>query len=121
MVMNKKHGSIDEYLLTISPESKLILQNIRQLIKAAIPSATEAISYQLPAFKLKRTFIYFAAFQSHIGIYPPVRSDPELTEALKTYAGPKGNFKFPLNQPIPYPLIERVAVALAMQYAHVEH
>jgi uncharacterized protein YdhG (YjbR/CyaY superfamily) len=84
--------------LSIAPETKLILENIRRLIKNAIPEATETISYQIPAFKLKRTFFYFAAFQGHIGIYPPVQSDPELIETVKTYTGPNGNLKFPLSQ-----------------------
>jgi uncharacterized protein YdhG (YjbR/CyaY superfamily) len=52
--------------------------------------------------------VHFAAFKNHIGLYPPVRSDKELGEALAPYAGEKGNLRFPLDQPIPYGLIERI-------------
>ena len=37
-------------------------------------------------------------------------------QELSPYAGPKGNLKFPLDQPLPYALIERVAAALARHY-----
>jgi uncharacterized protein YdhG (YjbR/CyaY superfamily) len=68
------------------------------------------------AFKLSRTFIYFAAFKKHIGIYPPVTGDKTLSDELLPYAGDKGNLKFPLDKPMPYELIGRVVVALAKQY-----
>jgi uncharacterized protein YdhG (YjbR/CyaY superfamily) len=41
-------------------------------------------------------------------MYPPVRGDAALEKALAPYAGPKGNLKFPLDQPIPYALIRRI-------------
>ncbi len=116
MAERPKFVNIDDYLASVSPESKRILEEIRKLVRAKVPSATETISYQLPAFKLRRTFIYFAAFKKHIGIYPPVKIDKTLTKALLPYAGEKGNLKFPLDQPIPYDLIGRVAIALAKQY-----
>jgi uncharacterized protein YdhG (YjbR/CyaY superfamily) len=116
MAERPKFANIDDYLASVSPESKLILGEIRKLIRGKVPKATETISYQLPAFKLSRTFIYFAAFKKHIGIYPPVKGDKNLTDALLPYAGEKGNLKFPLDQPTPYELIGRVVVALAKQY-----
>jgi uncharacterized protein YdhG (YjbR/CyaY superfamily) len=116
MTEHSKFANIDDYLGSVSPQSKLILEEIRKLIQVKVPNATETISYQLPAFKLRRTFIYFAAFKKHIGIYPPVKGDETLMDALQPYANEKGNLKFPLDQPMPYELIGRVAVALAKQY-----
>jgi uncharacterized protein YdhG (YjbR/CyaY superfamily) len=116
MAERPKFASIDDYLASVSPESKIVLSEIRQLIREKVPNATEAISYQVPAFKLSRTFIYFAAFKKHIGIYPPVTGDKTLSDELLPYAGDKGNLKFPLDQPMPYELIGRVVVALAKQY-----
>jgi uncharacterized protein YdhG (YjbR/CyaY superfamily) len=115
MAERPKFATIDDYLASVSPESKLILEEIRKLIRAEVPNAKETISYQLPAFKLSRTFIYFAAFKKHIGIYPPVKGDKILMDALLPYAGEKGNLKFPLDQPMPYELIGRVVIALAKQ------
>ena len=116
MTDQAKLTSIDAYLLSVTPEARAILANIRELIQHNVPDAQETISYQMPAFKRKRTFIYFAAFQKHIGIYPPVKHDEALLKELLPFRNDKGNLKFPLNQPIPYELIGRVATALAQNY-----
>ena len=117
MSQQKKFASIDEYLATVSPEVRPILEEIRKIVKRVVPAAEETISYQMPAFKLDYTFIYFAAFKKHVGIYPPVKGDTDLDAALLPYRGEKGNLKFPLDQPMPYQLIGRVAEALAAQYS----
>jgi len=52
--------------------------------------------------------VYFAAFKRHIGLFPPVAGDARLARAIAPYAGEKGNLRFPLDQPIPYRLIERI-------------
>jgi uncharacterized protein YdhG (YjbR/CyaY superfamily) len=86
-----------------------ILKKIRATIRKAAPDAEETISYRMPAFKQKKkVLIYFAAFKNHIGIYPPVKGDAKLMKAVAPYAGPKGNLKFPLDEPVPYELIERI-------------
>jgi uncharacterized protein YdhG (YjbR/CyaY superfamily) len=38
-----------------------------------------------------------------------VSGDKALERAVARYAGPKGNLQFPLDEPIPYALIERIA------------
>ena len=111
-----KLTSIDAYLLSVTPEARAILANIRELIQHNVPDAQETISYQMPAFKRKRTFIYFAAFQQHIGIYPPVKHDEALLKELLPVRNVKVNLNVPLNQPIPYELFGRVATALAQNY-----
>jgi uncharacterized protein YdhG (YjbR/CyaY superfamily) len=69
----------------------------------------------MPAFMLNGGLIYFAAFKHHIGVYPPVRGDAPLVKAVSPYAGEKGNLRFPLDEPIPYPLIERIVKRRAKQ------
>jgi len=98
--------SIDEYIALFSPEVQTVLKRIRSTIRNAAPEAQETISYQIPAFTLNGTLVYFAAFKSHIGFYPPVRGDAKLQKAVAPYAGEKGNLRFPLDQTIPYGLIE---------------
>jgi uncharacterized protein YdhG (YjbR/CyaY superfamily) len=106
---NAMPKTIDEYISAFSPEVQAILERIRQVVRSAAPDAQEAISYQIPAFKLNGVLVYFAAFKKHIGFYPPVRGDARLEKAVSPYAGEKGNLRFPLDQPIPYALIERIA------------
>jgi uncharacterized protein YdhG (YjbR/CyaY superfamily) len=100
--------SIDEYIARFSPEVQAILERIRITIRNAAKGAEETISYQIPAFRLNGILVYFAAFKNHIGLYPPVKGDRRLEKAISIYAGEKGNLKFPLDQPIPYELIERI-------------
>jgi uncharacterized protein YdhG (YjbR/CyaY superfamily) len=100
--------SIDEYIASFSPEVQAILGRIRLTIRNAAPDARETISYKIPAFTLNGVLVYFAAFKKHIGLYPPVSGDARLEKAISTYAGEKGNLRFPLDQPIPYGLIERI-------------
>ncbi|HEY0767570.1 MAG TPA: DUF1801 domain-containing protein [Steroidobacteraceae bacterium] len=100
--------NIDAYIAAFSPEVQAILERIRLTIGNAAPDAQEAISYHIPTFTLSGALVYFAAFKKHIGFYPPVRGDASLEKALSPYAGEKGNLRFPLDQPIPYGLIERI-------------
>jgi uncharacterized protein YdhG (YjbR/CyaY superfamily) len=100
--------NIEEYIAALPATVRPILREVRRVIRAAAPEAEEVISYRMPAFKQRGILVYFAAFKSHIGLFPPVRGDAKLTKALAPYAGPKGNLKFPLDRPIPYALIRRV-------------
>lgn len=107
--------TIDEYLLGFPPEIQEILQNIRRIVQEAAPDAQETISYRMPAFKLNGPLVYFAAFKKHIGLYPPVHGDDALEAEIAPYAGPKGNLQFPLDQPIPYDLIQRITTVRVAQ------
>ena len=81
---------------------------MRTTIRRAAPEAKETISYQMPAFRQHGILVYFAAWKAHIGLYPPVSGDKALQKAVARYSGPKGNLQFPLDEPIPYDLIERI-------------
>jgi uncharacterized protein YdhG (YjbR/CyaY superfamily) len=100
--------TIDEYIAASAPTVRAILREIRRVVRAAAPGAGELISYRMPAFRQCGILVYFAAFKSHIGLFPPVRGDAKLAKALAPYAGPKGNLKFPLDEPMPYALIRRI-------------
>jgi uncharacterized protein YdhG (YjbR/CyaY superfamily) len=105
---------IDDYIAAFSPPAREILERIRRVVRKAAPEAKEKISYRMPAFEQGGILIYFAAFQHHIGVYPPVSGDLSLTQALAPYTGEKGNLRFPYAAPMPYELIERI-VALRLK------
>jgi uncharacterized protein YdhG (YjbR/CyaY superfamily) len=113
-----KFQSHEQYIDAAATEARAALTRIQTVVESAVPDATRCISYNMPAFKIDRTFFYFAAFKKHIGVYPPVTDDKALIEELQPYCNEKGNLAFPLNQPIPYELIGRVARALSNQYAN---
>jgi len=108
--------SHDEYFATQQPDLRERLEQIQKEVERQVPEAIRNISYNLPAYKKKRTFFYFAAFKKHIGIYPPVTEDLELIKETAALRGPKGNLSFPHNTALPLPLIGRIAKALAVQY-----
>lgn len=110
----EKFTSMDHYILASSKEVQPILEKIRAEIKSRIPAAVETISYNIPAFKDNKPFVYFAGFKKHIGVYPPLR-DKLLQKKLKTFMNEKGNLAFQLNQEIPIQLIGDIAVALWKQ------
>jgi uncharacterized protein YdhG (YjbR/CyaY superfamily) len=100
--------NIDDYIAAAPAEVRPIIEKIRQTIAAVAPDAEEVISYRMPAFRRNAILVYFAAFKHHIGFYPPVSGDAKLEKDLARYAGPKGNLKFPVDEPIPYALIKRI-------------
>ncbi len=99
---------VSGYIAQFPAEVQDVLEKVRATIRKAAPEAIETISYRMPAFKLHGILVYFAAWKHHIGLYPPVSGDEALEQAAAKYAGPKGNLQFPLDQPIPYRLIERI-------------
>ena len=109
--------SVAEYVADLPLPAASAIAKVRGLVKKNVPGCREIISYGIPAFAFERTFMYCAGFKAHIGIYPPVRGDAELIRRLKPYANAKGNLRFPLSTAIPYPLVARVAKALAKSYA----
>ena len=106
-IPKKQFKTIDEYIETFPKDIQSILKGVRQTIKEAAPEAEEAISYQIPTFKLKGKYlVYFAAFKKHIGLYPP--SPKAFRKEVSPYEGPKGNLKFPIDKPIPLDLVKRI-------------
>jgi uncharacterized protein YdhG (YjbR/CyaY superfamily) len=108
--------SHDDYFATQSPALRSRLEQVQKAVESQVPQAERTISYNMPAYKLGRTFFYFAAFKNHIGIYPPVTQDPALIKSTSAYRGPKGNLSFPHGQELPLQLIAWVAKALAAEY-----
>ena len=113
-----KYTNLEEYLAAMPDEVRAVLLEIRRRALRAVPGAGERISYDMPAMTHGgRVFMNFAGWKKHVSIYPvPDTADDEaLASALVPYAGAKGTLKFPLSEPVPYDLVERVAQTLATQ------
>jgi uncharacterized protein YdhG (YjbR/CyaY superfamily) len=108
--------TIEDYISTFPPAVQDILTEVRQRIHRAVPGAGETISYRIPTITLAgRHLIYFAAWTHHLSVYPVPAADDQLAAELAAYRAAKGTLRFPLDRPIPYQLIERVAAGLATQ------
>lgn len=110
-------ADFEAYCSRFGAEVQAVLRTLRETIRKAAPEAQEVISYQMPAFRQHGILVYFAAWKEHIGLYPPVTGDKDLETAAARYAGPKGNLQFPLNEPLPLSLIERIVRWRARQDA----
>ncbi len=103
--------TIDEYIKTFPKDVQGILEKMRQTIKTAAPEATEAISYQMPTFKLNgKNLVHFAAFKNHIGFYPIPSGIEAFRKELSPYKQGKGSVQFPINRPIPHGLVKKIAI-----------
>jgi uncharacterized protein YdhG (YjbR/CyaY superfamily) len=101
--------SIDEYITAFPQEVQSTLKKIRAAIRKAAPGVEETISYQIPAFRLdKRYVVYMAAFKSHIGLYPLPAGDAAFKKATAPYRSGKASLRLPLDQPIPFDIVERM-------------
>jgi uncharacterized protein YdhG (YjbR/CyaY superfamily) len=116
MAARPKFTQVDDWIAAAPEAHRALLETVRSLARAAVPEATECISYQMPALRLRKVFFFYATFKNHLGIYPPVRGDADLEAELAPYRGPKGNLQFPHNRPIPLPLLRRVVLAQAAEH-----
>ena len=109
MATRSTAGTIDEYIARFPAETQKVLAELRALIKAAAPNATETISYAIPTFDLNgRHLVHFAGYARHIGFYPIPSGMEAFKEELKPYKQGRGSAQFPLGQPLPTDLIRRI-------------
>ncbi|HET9913707.1 MAG TPA: DUF1801 domain-containing protein [Anaerolineales bacterium] len=102
------YNTIDGYIDTFPEDVKRILNQLRQTIHEAAPEAEETISYQMPTFTLHGNLVHFAAFKNHIGFYPTPTGIEAFQQELAPYKGAKGSVQFPIDQPLPLPLIRKI-------------
>ncbi|MEX0649808.1 MAG: DUF1801 domain-containing protein [Candidatus Andersenbacteria bacterium] len=109
MSSRKKFKTVPEYIDAFPKDVQKLLRDMRRTIRKAAPDAQEAIGYGIPAYKLRRPVIYFAAFKNHIGLYPMTSTvKKEFKKELSVYKQGKGTVQFPLDKPIPLSLVARI-------------
>lgn len=108
--------TLQEYLISLAPKKKAALNQVRVMVKQMYPESEEGFSYGMISFKHGKVFLYIGAFSNHIGVYPPVTACAETIRLTRHWRNVKGNLLFPLDQPIPFPVIRKVAEALHKQY-----
>jgi len=106
--MANQFKTIDEYINTFPDDVRTILNELRQTIKEVAPEAEETINYQIPTFTLHGNLVHFAAFKNHIGFYPAPSGMEAFKKELSAYKGAKGSVQFPVDQPLPLPLIRKI-------------
>lgn len=106
-MLNAKN--IDAHIRSLPEEVQKKLTSLRETIQKAAPSAAECIKYGIPTFTLNgKNLVHFAGYTSHIGFYPAPSGIEEFKKELAPYISGKGTLKFPLDKPLPLPLIRKI-------------
>lgn len=110
--------SMDTYIADFPDDVQPILQKIRTIMREALPEAVESISYGIPTFKLNGKYpIYFAGFKKHVSVYPILTECPGFEDEIAPYRSGRGTAKFPLDRPIPFPLITKTVQLMVQENA----
>src|SRR5947207_15162439 len=114
--------SVDDYIASQPEAVQGLLKRVRSTIRKAMPGAEEVISYQIPAYKLRGQYVlYFAGWRQHYSLYPAKeRLVAAFKDELAPYKLSKGAIRFPLSEPIPIKLIERITKFRAKEVAERE-
>ena len=106
---------VDEYLRGVEEPKRSTLEALRRTILEILPDAEQVISYRVPAFRVHgETVAGFAAFKNHLSYLPFSGSVlPQLADELQGYTMTKGALHFPVDRPLPKPLVRKlIAVRL---------
>jgi uncharacterized protein YdhG (YjbR/CyaY superfamily) len=99
---------IDLYIEKFPLQTQEVLNEMRNIILEVIPNAEQVIGYQMPAFKLNGILVYFAGYKNHVGFYPTASGIENFSHEFGNYKWSKGAVQFPLNEPLPKDLIQRI-------------
>ena len=100
--------TIDDYIKACPPAVRNWLTELRTTIRAVAPDAIEKISYQMPTFYQRGHLVHFAAYASHIGLYPTPSAIRAFSKELRGYKTSKGAIRLPLDAPLPLRLIAKI-------------
>lgn len=105
-------NTVDKYFAAVPEPARNTLEKLRLVIRSAVPKdATEVISYRIPAFRLKKIIVWYAAFTGHCSLFPTAAVIDKFKDELKSYTISKGTIQFPLGKPLPSALIKRIVKA----------
>ncbi len=115
----KASTSVEAYMATLPADSRAALEKLRKTIRAAAPEATEAISYQMPAFKQDgRSLVSYAAFKDHCSFFPmSMKVIADNMGELKLYVSGKGTIRFETDTPLPAALVKKIVKARLAEIA----
>ncbi len=88
-------SEIDKYIEEQPENIQALLTEVRQTLRAALPDASEKLSWQMPTFWRGYNLIHFAAQKNHLGVYPGAEAMEYFAPRLTGYKTSKGAVQFP--------------------------
>jgi uncharacterized protein YdhG (YjbR/CyaY superfamily) len=103
-----KPTTVAEYIDAAPKSAQKKLHEMRDCIRKSAPDATEGLKWSMPAFSYARILVMFAGFKHHIGFYPTPSAIKAFAKDLSKFPTAKGSVQFPLDKPLPLPLIRKI-------------
>jgi len=103
---------VDAYLARFPSALRATLEDLRRTIRETAPEAEEAISYQMPAFRLNGILVYYAGFTDHGSLFPAsVDLLEKLAQDVKPFRTSTGTLQFTVERPLPKNLVRKLVRA----------
>jgi uncharacterized protein YdhG (YjbR/CyaY superfamily) len=116
--MSEPAETVEEYLAALPPGERVVLEELRGVIRSAAPEAEELISYRIPLYKQHGHLVGFAAFKNHCSLFvtsSEVRT--RFAEELEPYDVRHTTVRFSVEDPLPAELVRKI---VAMRIAENE-
>ncbi len=104
----KKPATVAEYIAAAPKVARAKLREMRALVAAAAPGATQSLKWGMPSFSGRRILVTFAAFTRHIGFFPTPAAVRAFAKELTGFKTSAAGIQFPLDRPLPRSLIKRI-------------
>ena len=112
----EKSKTIDEYIAAQDEAVRPKLNEVRAILRSALPDAQERISWSMPTYWKGQNLIHFAASKKHIGLYPGGEATTVFAEELAGIDVSKGTIRLPYDKELPADLIKKIAVWCREEY-----
>lgn len=102
-------NEVEKYIKQFEPDVQEKLNTLRKLFFEVLPNVEESIRYKIPAYKVGKYHLYFAAYKKHIGFYPVYGLNDLAPQLLQYRAkGTKDSLHNMYNQALPTALIKEI-------------
>jgi uncharacterized protein YdhG (YjbR/CyaY superfamily) len=101
-------STVAAYIASEPKAARAWLREMRALVAAAAPGATQSLKWGMPAFSHERILVTFAAFKKHIGFFPTPSAVRAFKKDLAGFKTSSATIQLPFDRPLPRALITRI-------------